>query len=594
MNRRIINYCIAGLVISALTFSCSQSDPKSAKSTEHPFAAELNSNIPMWLDEFIVPGAAIAVIDSGEVILQSGFGYADVEQQIEVNEKTGFNIASISKTVSAWGVMNLVEEGKLHLDSPASAYMTRWQLPESEFDPNGVTIRRLLSHTAGLSLHGYPGYSPEDTLPSVEESLSGATNGAGDVRLIMEPGTRWKYSGGGYTMLQLIVEEVTGSSFADYMQSEVLDPLGMTNSSFTIDEKIMAASSKEHDALGDEIAFELFTAQAAAGLHTNIEDMTKFALATINAPGSQDVLEESTIELMTKSAPASERYGLGYGVNEITDPVASGTTLVGHGGANDGWRAILSVDREAGNAFVMITNGASGNYVYERAECAWADWTLGVSFGDQCTNKPMTALLINKIKNEGIEEAIAAFHEAKEDETYYYHEGPMNFLGYQLMWADMTNEALAIFELNVAEFPYAFNVYDSYGEILLELGEEEKAIENYKRSIELNPWNDNGLGVLKKMDIDTDDLGVKVPVEHLQKLVGEYLLDGTDGDWTIFFALEDGVLVGNDDGYQYRIVPLGDDRFVNPHDGKLLEFDATDQSAITLLLFEEHHFNKVN
>ena len=103
---------------------------------------------------------------------------------------TGFNVGSISKTIAAWGVMTLVEQGRIDLDAPVATYLTRWSLPESGFDEDGVTMRRLLSHTAGLSLHGYPGWGPDELLPTLEESLSGNTNGAGAVGVI-EPGTRW-------------------------------------------------------------------------------------------------------------------------------------------------------------------------------------------------------------------------------------------------------------------------------------------------------------------------------------------------------------------------------------------------------------------
>ena len=112
-----------------------------------------------------------------------GYGFADVAQSIPVTPTTGFNVGSISKTIAAWGVMTLVERGELGLDTPVDTYLTRWHLPESTFDERGVTIRRLLSHTAGLSLHGYPGWGPDDPLPTLEESLSGKTNGPGAVFL---------------------------------------------------------------------------------------------------------------------------------------------------------------------------------------------------------------------------------------------------------------------------------------------------------------------------------------------------------------------------------------------------------------------------
>jgi CubicO group peptidase (beta-lactamase class C family) len=193
--------CLTVGVIALLAFYIAMSQPvygQSAVLDQKGLEMKFDETVPVWLDEFIVPGAAVAMIENGELRFAKGYGMADESEQIPVTKTTGFNIASISKTVSAWGVMKLVEEGKLKLDEPASTYLTRWELPASEFDASGVTIRRLLSHTAGLSLHGYPGWTLADTLPSIEESLSGKTNGAGDVRLIMEPGTRWQYSGGGY------------------------------------------------------------------------------------------------------------------------------------------------------------------------------------------------------------------------------------------------------------------------------------------------------------------------------------------------------------------------------------------------------------
>ena len=146
-------------LILFLSFSLSaQKESKEIKQ----FISELDQKIPQLLNDFIVPGTAIAIIENGEVILQKGYGYSNVDKGIKVTKTTGFNIGSISKTIAAWGVLKLVQEGKIDLDAPAEKYLTRWHLPTSEFDSDKVTIRRLLSHTAGLSLHGYPGWTPED------------------------------------------------------------------------------------------------------------------------------------------------------------------------------------------------------------------------------------------------------------------------------------------------------------------------------------------------------------------------------------------------------------------------------------------------
>lgn len=490
--------CLFGLILILPFYGTAQSNSVSQKD----YLTELDKKIPALLEEFIVPGAAIAVIEDGEIILQKGYGFADVKKNIKVDGQTGFNIGSISKTVTAWGIMKLVEEGKIGLDSPAENYLTRWHLPESEYDVNGVTIRRLLSHTAGLSLPGYPGWSPNDTLPSIEESLSGKNNGPGDVRIIMEPGTKFKYSSGGFTILQLIIEEVTGQKFADYMQVEILNPLGMKNSSFKIDDKILNKSSLEHNAYGEVIPFELFTAKAAAGLHATIEDLAIFAQASLNVSSTsgiqQSVLKPGTIELMTSPAPATDGGdGLGYAIWVQN----SQYVLVGHDGSNAGWHAVFSVNQKTRDGFAMITNGGSGNNVHRQAACDWVRYKkVEVSLGNAC-KKPIIPLLINTLINEGIEATIATYEKVKttESDSYKFSEESLNNFGYELLEANKVKEAIEIFKLNVQEHPESGNSLNSLGEAYMVDGNDQLAIKSYEKSIELDPENVNGIEMLKKL-----------------------------------------------------------------------------------------------
>ena len=304
------------------------SDPGAVAASREADPSELlatfEESMPEFLSQASVPGAAIAVIRNGEVVATEGYGFANVEASIAVTPTTPFNVGSISKTIAAWGVMTLVEQGRIDLDAPVATYLTRWSLPESEFDEDGVTMRRLLSHTAGLSLHGYPGWGPDQLLPTIEESLSGNTNGAGAVELVIEPGTRWQYSGGGYTLAQLIVEEVTGEPFADYVRDAVLRPLGMANSDYHLSDELMSRSSIAYDERGVPTPNPRFTEQAAAGLHTTVEDLATFAAAALvtddgEVPG-RGVLSPETIALMLTPASASgESYGLGYEVVAWSD-----------------------------------------------------------------------------------------------------------------------------------------------------------------------------------------------------------------------------------------------------------------------------------
>ncbi len=463
------------------------------------FTSKLDATVPGFLAKYRVPGVGVALISGGEVIYLRGYGQADVAAALPVTAETGFNIGSISKTVAAWGLMKLVEEGKLDLDAPVSRYLTRWQIPKSDFNPDGVTLRRLLSHTAGLSLHGYPGFGPDDTLPSIVASLNGATNGSGPVTIIHEPGSKWKYSGGGYTIAQLLVEEVTGMSFEDYMRKSVLGPLGMSNSDYALGPAILAHSAKCYNELGGETPNPRFTAMAAAGLHTTIEDLAHFACAAL-ADGKgklagRGVLKPETIQLMMSPATNSPNYGLGYSVDRPNPSV----TFNGHGGSNRGWQAELNVAPATGDGLVLVTNGSNGWAVNARIHNLWTDWRYGFKrdFED-----PLELTLLNELDAHGLEAAVALYRKAKAEpgKAEGVRESMLNNLGYQLMGQRKLEDAIAIFKLNVEAFPESANTYDSLGEAYMNHGDRELAIWNYKKSLELNPGNDNAKVMLKKLE----------------------------------------------------------------------------------------------
>lgn len=517
-------------LLLGLLFSISLTAQKDSKEIEQ-FVTELDQKIPQLLTDFIVPGTAIAIIENGEVILQKSYGLSNVATGTKVTPTTGFNIGSISKTFTAWGVMKLVQEGKLDLDAPAEKYLTRWHLPESEFDVDKVTIRRLLSHTAGLSLHGYPGWSSKEELPTLEASLNGKNNGPGRVEIFMEPGTKWKYSGGGYSILQLIIEEVTQQKFEDYMQTEILNPLGMTHSSYTIDEKIMKASSLEYDSFGEPIPFELFTAQAAAGLHTTLEDFTKFALATLynhkKNTKHQQILSAANLQQMMEPAPASNGiYGLGYQIELIE---GTSMPLVGHGGANSGWHAFFQVNPATNDGFIMVTNGGAGHNIYRQVFCDWMHWKTGISMGNRCNIVPSIANKLKQIADEeGVGEIESKYLALKKNETnnYNFSEDQLNQLGYHYLNNGKTDYAIAIFKVNVDAFPNSSNVYDSYGEALFKNSEKEKAIENYMKSVTINPANEGGIEMLKELGVNTEGLFKEVLIDEtiLERYVGRYEL----------------------------------------------------------------------
>lgn len=329
-----------------------------------------DNDIPILMASNNVPGTFIGLIENNEVVYRQYFGYSDLKNKIPVNGKTGFNIGSISKTFTAWGIMKLVEQGEIGLDTSASKYLSRWQFPESNYNTDQITIRSLLSHTAGLSVHGYYGWDKPEQLPTLAESLSGKPKKYTKVELITEPLTEFEYSGGGYSVLQLIIEEVTGDKFEHYMDTAVISPMGMSNSSFNIDKRILAQSSLEYNKKGRQIPFELFTEKAAAGFHTTPDDMIKFIhlnITTLNQNQTEStVISSSSLKEMLTVVPATKEkvpHGLGYRHHE--------NNTWWHGGANAGWWAIIGINPEHNAGLIVLTNSISGKTIERYAFKEW-------------------------------------------------------------------------------------------------------------------------------------------------------------------------------------------------------------------------------
>uniref|UniRef100_B8HMC9 Beta-lactamase n=1 Tax=Cyanothece sp. (strain PCC 7425 / ATCC 29141) TaxID=395961 RepID=B8HMC9_CYAP4 len=332
--------------------------------------------------------AALILIQKGEVVAAHPFGIANAERKSPVEiDRTLYQMASVSKMVTAWGIMKLVEDGTIALDKAANQYLKRWQFPMSQYSDQ-VTIRHLLSHTGGLDdLFGYAGFLPGESIQSLEESLSltkDSTSGKSrGVTVAREPGQNWLYSGGGYTVLQLLIEEVTQQSFSEYMEKAILKPLGMEKSSF--DWEAIAASGRT-DKLATSFDEELqpsphrrYTATAAASLYATPQDMARFVQAYSR---KNLVLKQETLkQMMTPQPGAHQDWGLGHALY-----VANGADgyVIGHDGANlPALGHTVRVNPATGNGIVLLI---SGNLeLASQLGDDWVYWETG--------NLPMNAKL---------------------------------------------------------------------------------------------------------------------------------------------------------------------------------------------------------
>lgn len=284
-----------------------------------------------------VPGAALAVIDGGEVAWVGAVG--------AIAPDARFQAGSVSKALAAFGVLQLVARTGADLDAPLVPSLGGWHPPGAPPGmEDGITLRRVLSHTAGIGIPAYPGEPPGAPLPTTADLMAA-------VRLVAPPGRGFRYSGGSFTVAQHWAELAAGLEFGDLMARTVLDPLGMDASTFA--QGPSAADAAPHDADGAPMPAYRHAALAAAGLLTTAADLGRFgaAIATGALPSG-----------MAEPAPATDgRYGLGLELGAL------GPGLAGHSGQNRGWRALVAVRRDDGRGIVVLANGDGGDAVRSAA-----------------------------------------------------------------------------------------------------------------------------------------------------------------------------------------------------------------------------------
>lgn len=305
-----------------------------------------------------VPGMSVAVIRQGRLAWAKGYGVI-TPGGAAVTPDTLFQAASISKPVAAFGAMTLVQAGKIDLRADVNRQLRGWKLPPGQ---NGATVTpmQLLSHTAGTSVSGFPGYAPGSAVPTVLQVLDGiAPANTAPVRVQAPPGSAWQYSGGGYTVIQQLIEDTSRQPFATYMQARVLAPLGMNASRFAqpAGADILARAALPHDSSGKPYAGgpSTYPELAAAGMWTTPSDLARFAIGVQNAAaGRSRVLEQSTARTML--TPVKNGYALGF---EISGQGAA--TAFAHGGSNRGYQNYLYAFVGGGDGAVIMTNGDAGD-----------------------------------------------------------------------------------------------------------------------------------------------------------------------------------------------------------------------------------------
>ncbi|MFE8598471.1 serine hydrolase domain-containing protein [Archangium violaceum] len=339
-----------------------------------PFTQVIEREVPAIMKEAHIQGAAVGLIVGGKLVYAKGFGYADHAGKVLVTSDTVFVAASLSKPIASWVTMRLAEQGRVQLDQPVADVLSPWPLAQNQFDYRLITIRRLLSHTAGTTLGGYQGWLDFKELPSLEESLAGKTNGRGAVELFAPVGVKFQYSGGGYTLMQLAIERTTQRKYSDLTRELVFRPLGMKHSSVAMTPEVLAGAAQGHDDEGKPVPARYYVEQAPSSLTTTVRDFARWMIAGMaNTAGAHPLTQAqlaqmyTPAELSTPRAPDEAVYGLGHFIERLSD----GSTAVGHDGRNQaGFRARFLMRPQSGDGIVFFSNSRSG-LALDRVVCLW-------------------------------------------------------------------------------------------------------------------------------------------------------------------------------------------------------------------------------
>jgi CubicO group peptidase (beta-lactamase class C family) len=478
-------------------------------------AEKIDDLLKRYSEYGLFNGSAL-VAEDGKVIFKNGYGYANMEWKVPNTSDTKFRIGSISKQFTATIIMQLVQEGKIKLDGKIIDYLPDYRKDTGE----KVTIHQLLNHTSGIFPYtSMPNVWSDSLRNHYEEDYMIKHFHSGDLQF--EPGTKFAYNNTGYYLLGAIAERVTGKKFGELLEERIFKPLGMTNTASENDGVVVNKKANGYLKFGKTYTMDPYfympNAMGAGQMYSTVEDMVKWDQALY----SDKILSEESKEKMF--TPYLSNYGYGWGIaidtikgtNEITK-------ITAHSGGINGFNTLfirllknkqmIAIFSNAGNAPLNEMAGEIINILYDQKY--------------KYPKRPILDVIADVIYKRGIDAGIEQYRKLKEtkNENYDFSEQQLNTLGYMYLRSGDIDKALAVFNLNIDAYPEAFNPYDSYAEALMTKGDNENAIKYYKKSLEINPGNTNGIEQLKKLGVEYKANEIKIDNSILSGYAGEYQL----------------------------------------------------------------------
>jgi CubicO group peptidase (beta-lactamase class C family) len=465
--------------------------------------------IPLTIERLMelnkVPGLSVVVIDNYEIAWAKAYGVLTPGEKSRATTRSLFLAGSVSKSVTAVGMMALVSQGRLSLDEDVNLKLKSWRVPDNDFTKEQkVTLRRIASHTAGLTVFGFSGYAIDEKLPTLQQILDGqAPANSPPVRVESIPGTNYKYSGGGTTVEQQVMIDACGQAFPALMKKTLFDKLAMSDSSF---EQPLpraragrAASGAEADGRVVAGKWRVFPEMAAAGLWTTPTDLAKLAIevALASKGRSNKVLSESLAREMLTAQPATNGEAtLGF----FVDPKHPSAFV--NNGADRGFQTMLRMDADTGQGAILMANSENGFLVateYMEAIAIAYDWKV------MPTRRIGGRFLVLVAKVKGVDAALAAYEELKRAPTEKErpNEYTLSMLGDRLFEGGDKQGAIKALEKNTLEYPKSAAVYLNLGKAYAATSQQSLAIENFERAVVLDPAMEEAKSELARLKPST-------------------------------------------------------------------------------------------
>lgn len=440
----------------------------------------LEKHLPAIMKDADIPGVQAVLIRDGKQVWLKSYGVANAETKVPVDDNTLFEAASLSKVITAYGALKLVDQGKLDLDKPLNSYLgNNYDVPN---DPriDLITARRVLTHSAG-----FPNWRPDNspTLP-----------------ILFMPGERFSYSGEGFVYLSKVMEKITGVDFETYIHDVVFAPLGMKNSYFSWQDTFAYRHVFRHDTEGNKSRrWEGKGYNAAASVHTTAGDYGRFMIALLNGTGLKKKTREEmfTPQIRVSNNSFPELYwGLGVGLE-----IEGDRKFFWHWGDQGDSKCYMKAELGKKDGFLYFTNSANGLSVADKIlEDAMGGTTPALAWLNYDRFNPAAKALLRSSVEKGAATALREYLDKKaKGEVQQISENAMNSIGYSLMRKEKLEDAILVFTRNTVDYPASGNTWDSLAEAYQKKGDRESAIKYYEKSIQLDPANTNAADQIRKM-----------------------------------------------------------------------------------------------